>query len=181
MRPKLEVSVPRRGFIVFLHAGGKYAERIQSWFQSPEGDSLFFYQLLSSTTTRSWARRSFQSPEGDSLFFYCTLCIHWRAGTTRFSPPKGIHCFSTSRKQVRRLPLSIVRFSPPKGIHCFSTKHHPKPHHRKPRQRFSPPKGIHCFSTKTFGAGDDSKYVEIVSVPRRGFIVFLRSTRCCEK
>ena len=40
-------------------------------FQSPEGDSLFFYQV---GADRGWiaCKNAFQSPEGDSLFFYAT-------------------------------------------------------------------------------------------------------------
>ena len=42
-------------------------------------------------------------------------------------------------------------------------------------KRFSPPKGIHCFSTGLgLGAGASS---HTVSVPRRGFIVFLRLSK----
>ena len=37
-------------------------------FQSPEGDSLFFY--LVAWLTENVADEMFQSPEGDSLFFY---------------------------------------------------------------------------------------------------------------
>ena len=64
-------------------------------FQSPEGDSLFFY-------TRIWIDCNslyvFQSPEGDSLFFYEEFDHRMRLSRGArecFSPPKGIHCFST--------------------------------------------------------------------------------------
>ena len=40
---------------------------VQSAFQSPEGDSLFFYIYAEATREAS---AMFQSPEGDSLFFY---------------------------------------------------------------------------------------------------------------
>ena len=64
----------------------------------------------------------FQSPEGDSLSFY--LFRDWKVYCfyfARFSPPKGIHCFSTER--IIRCPCGrfSTSFSPPKGIHCFST------------------------------------------------------------
>jgi hypothetical protein len=40
-------------------------------FQSPEGDSLFFYlAVLLVTMAIGTSTVSFQSPEGDSLFFY---------------------------------------------------------------------------------------------------------------
>ena len=64
------VSVPRRGFVVFLpqRRSSRRYERSER-FQSPEGDSLFFYQSITSATSKR-ARYGFQSPEGDSLFFY---------------------------------------------------------------------------------------------------------------
>ncbi len=43
---------------------------------------------------------------------------------------------------------------------------------------FSPPKGIHCFSTR--GSLPSGRRGLPVSVPRRGFIVFLLSQRPCE-
>jgi hypothetical protein len=39
-------------------------------FQSPEGDSLFFYPTPGLIVTALFAAIGFQSPEGDSLFFY---------------------------------------------------------------------------------------------------------------
>ena len=45
MLGSLQVSVPRRGFIVFLHVEVVEVEvsDFGGLFQSPEGDSLFFY------------------------------------------------------------------------------------------------------------------------------------------
>ena len=63
------VSVPRRGFIVFLPIVRLAVESyLDIKFQSPEGDSLFFYLSIGQVLTLPdcW----FQSPEGDSLFFY---------------------------------------------------------------------------------------------------------------
>ena len=39
-------------------------------FQSPEGDSLFFYQVTADDGEPTEYNEMFQSPEGDSLFFY---------------------------------------------------------------------------------------------------------------
>ena len=40
-------------------------------FQSPEGDSLFFYtEPTTITAANANLLAGFQSPEGDSLFFY---------------------------------------------------------------------------------------------------------------
>jgi len=58
-----------------------------SLFQSPEGDSLFFYEAAkaaNATQTIPW----FQSPEGDSLFFYPSLTApigHKPQPTTTFT------------------------------------------------------------------------------------------------
>ena len=62
------VSVPRRGFIVFLQGQKEEVEEAKGLFQSPEGDSLFFYEDVDVIVTT--AGDAFQSPEGDSLFFY---------------------------------------------------------------------------------------------------------------
>ena len=91
-----KVSVPRRGFIVFLR--GLKADR-------------------------SVCGKKFQSPEGDSLFFYLAEATLKAAIAISFSHPKGIHCFSTFAKTVAK-HSSSMSFSPPKGIHCFSTTWH---------------------------------------------------------
>ena len=61
-------------------------------FQSPEGDSLFFYKGKGRIIMSGLL---FQSPEGDSLFFYEVQKMPRKIMNTCFSPPKGIHCFST--------------------------------------------------------------------------------------
>ena len=66
-----DVSVPRRGFVVFLHRIGveeQVARKVLE-FQSPEGDSLFFYPEID-VRLMLFKVEAFQSPEGDSLFFY---------------------------------------------------------------------------------------------------------------
>ena len=120
----------------------------------------------------------FQSPEGDSLFFYLghRATPGYRATPERFSPPKGIRCFSTwscleNGRPRARTWRTLLGFSPPKGIRCFSTRRLTvRPHVGQPC--FSPPKGIHCFSTwhRLLWRWP----IQYVSVPRRGFVVFLR-------
>ena len=54
----------------------------------------------------------FQSPEGDSLFFYLVAALVKAEDILGFSPPKGIHCFSTwLRRLVRqgKLLVSVPR------------------------------------------------------------------------
>ena len=63
-------------------------------FQSPEGDSWFFYPQ-SNKRSSAW-QSGFQSPEGDSWFFYTHATQARRSDQARFSPPKGIHGFSTA-------------------------------------------------------------------------------------
>ena len=75
------VSVPRRGFIVFLLFAVFLVLTTRVWyeeFQSPEGDSLFFYELGLDEIRAVY--EAFQSPEGDSLFFY-TLLVAALVGT----------------------------------------------------------------------------------------------------
>ena len=96
-----KVSVPRRGFIVFLQDYHVDARGTVVLFQSPEGDSLFFYEFYSCLF--NFGPPEFQSPEGDSLFFYW-LHQGWQGQQHQgFSPPKGIHCFSTRKPQKRTL------------------------------------------------------------------------------
>ena len=67
------VSVPRRGFIILLRWGGPTitTHDLLYRFQSPGGDSSFFYLvLLHEVGHHVLARYSFQSPGGDSSFFY---------------------------------------------------------------------------------------------------------------
>ena len=88
----------------------------------------------------------FQSPEGDSLFFYAAdMVVEETIVEGRFSPPKGIRCFSTCRR---------------------STSH-------RSADKFQSPEGDSLFF---YGVGNlKSSYFQFhVSVPRRGFVVFLR-------
>ena len=116
-----EVSVPRRGFVVFLllwnmspHVGAQTVSVPRRGFvvflRDPVAEFAINPKFL-----------KFQSPEGDSLFFYKgKRRIPQPAYATRFSPPKGIRCFSTKKKRDIEKEGEI-RFSPPKGIRCFST------------------------------------------------------------
>ena len=88
------VSVPRRGFVVFLRCTISYPGYFKPTFQSPEGDSLFFYNVKFFLLTQIWGKR--------------------------FSAPKGIRCFSTERPPIRERGRTLC-FSPPKGIRCSST------------------------------------------------------------
>jgi hypothetical protein len=88
----------------------------------------------------------FQSPEGDSSLFYSQSPPCWCWWYSCFSPPKGIRLFSTRLNFSLECSQSRACFSPPKGIRLFSTRNR----HR-------------------VGAGGTR-----VSVPRRGFVSFLR-------
>ena len=89
------VSVPRRGFVVFLHDYLQVAKDELARFQSPEGDSLFFYGIP--TQYRVWVNGvlAFQSPEGDSLFFYAELLGENMGNTLdiMFQSPEGESLF----------------------------------------------------------------------------------------
>ena len=110
------VSVPRRGFIVFLRGTDYYGGGQSNTFQSPEGDSLFFY-VGSSVDMWAEAVHEFQSPEGDSLFFYSMKCHPRSPLPSSFSPPKGIHCFST--ETYRKIANELERFQSPEGDSLF--------------------------------------------------------------
>ena len=77
-------------------ASNRLAQKYDT-FQSPEGDSLFFYSDDRSTPDGDRDAK-FQSPEGDSLFFYDSRLSSRGCYCFSFSPPKGIHCFSTEHK-----------------------------------------------------------------------------------
>ena len=146
------VSVPRRGFVVFLLWGAAEHAQGRGKFQSPEGDSLFFYAAGSSGTSRSAAG---------------------------FSPPKGIRCFST--RETLALLCSTSCFSPPKGIRCFSTSF--KRRRRQHLLWFQSPEGDSLFFYEE--EGKMARITINVSVPRRGFVVFLlgakRTSILCQK
>ncbi len=90
----LLVSVPRRGFVVFLLTIEFYPVR-RILFQSPEGDSLFFY------------------------LFYLILDCAIGAALASFSPPKGIRCFSTRLQEERRRIRILLKFQSPEGDSLF--------------------------------------------------------------
>jgi len=146
------VSVPRRGFIVFLlvflpaETKERMGQRVRVRFQSPEGDSLFFYWTLSRFDCKSWV--SFSPPKGIHCFSTCSIgyVTGWELRTS-FSPPKGIHCFSTRGKELR-VELKLDEFQSPEGDSLFFYRGEVSKVISRV-SRFSPPKGIHCFSTRT--------------------------------
>ena len=89
------VSVPRRGFIVFLLETAKIKTEITQGFSPPKGIHCFSTQG-SHGHGDPRPGHQFQSPEGDSLFFYPKNRAAFDEAVKRFSPPKGIHCFSTT-------------------------------------------------------------------------------------
>ena len=139
------VSVPRRGFVVFLLTTLELGFTVAKYrFSPPKGIRCFSTgSTPSGVQIRAWW---FQSPEGDSLFFY------------RFWGKAG-DC--------------DVRFQSPEGdsLFFYQSRRHPPRQKATPRS-FSPPKGIRCFSTLL--AKQDRLRTPPVSVPRRGFVVFLR-------
>ena len=116
-RPECQVSVPRRGFVVFLrrpHPHQRFSQNLRfsppkgircfsTWeerdqeikrfatFQSPEGDSLFFYACLDRFGIAQLT--TFQSPEGDSLFFYGVYLIVTDKDGNVFQSPEGDSLF----------------------------------------------------------------------------------------
>ncbi len=114
-------------------------------FQSPEGDSLFFYEEKRNEVVSTI--NEFQSPEGDSLFFYlCAQRSHEGKEDASFSPPKGIRCFSTMFADNTLDKINDTFQSPEGDSLFFYTERLPLRSSRFCR-RFSPPKGIRCFST----------------------------------
>ena len=65
-------------------------------FQSPEGDSLFFYEKALDVARVD--ARSFQSPEGDSLFFYEKALDVARVDARSFQSPEGDSLFFYARR-----------------------------------------------------------------------------------
>ena len=114
------VSVPRRGFIVFLLKPKHKHKQNKGGFQSPEGDSLFFYDPGGGR--KSSGVSVFQSPEGDSLFFYAIEAVGAKTLTTTHVsvPRRGFIVFLRGAMASCLAPI-LKSFSPPKGIHCFST------------------------------------------------------------
>ena len=60
----------------------------------------------------------FQSPEGDSLFFYVSKSGRGNERVHRFSPPKGIRCFSTCYLHEQQW-LRENAFQSPEGDSLF--------------------------------------------------------------
>ena len=108
-------------------------------FQSPEGDSLFFYLMFVLALAMVILVIRFQSPEGDSLFFYESVQQYNWYATARFQSPEGDSglCYLKCHE-----------------IGC-------------PDACFSPPKGIQVFVT--WGGLPHKAAAWLVSVPRRGF------------
>ncbi len=87
---------------------------------------MFFYKdavaLLEAIANAR--EETFQSPEGDSLFFYEEYVFQtgpdgWPVDRLlRFSPPKGIHCFSTVITHETLSPSARV-FQSPEGDSLF--------------------------------------------------------------
>ena len=84
------VSVPRRGFIVFLQMSyKKFFFTLAAAFQSPEGDSLFFYRYLTSQIGHD-------SHLATTLTFVCAM----RTSPFRARAPLALH-FSQIRASPR--------------------------------------------------------------------------------
>ncbi len=115
----------------------------------------------------------FQSPEGDSLFFYkprnAEGMITEGAG---FSPPKGIHCFSTSYR-LRYFVRDYNRFQSPEGdsLFFYVEASQTEAEVEANGAGFQSPEGDSLFFYLRPAAAPT--VIEKVSVPRRGFIVFL--------
>ena len=89
-------------------------------FQSPEGDSLFFYVRQSMSVLASTG--SFQSPEGDSLFFYqanVSAIVPGRVKVFAFQSPEGDSLFFYSQLVAFRLRRSARVSVPRRGFIVF--------------------------------------------------------------
>ena len=116
-------------------------------FSPPKGIRCF--STLVGFRLDSVASLGFQSPEGDSLFFY----------------PKVTFSKAMLVKQIVSVPRrGFVVFLRGTGVHQETWLDIPC---------FSPPKGIRCFSTQISGRCPMTAQELHVSVPRRGFVVFL--------
>ncbi len=85
-------------------------------FQSPEGDSLFFYQGVGyQENFDDW---EFQSPEGDSLFFYLPEDFEQKYGQPGVSVPRrGFIVFLLGRTSDR--DRAVALFQSPEGDSLF--------------------------------------------------------------
>ena len=171
-----DVSVPRRGFVVFLLRPSSSPLRTslrRSSFSPPKGIRCF------STTQRPplnyCAPDAFQSPEGDSLFFYEVLCHEHQIFSSSFSPPKGIRCFSTFAIRFEFI-LSAVVSVPRRGFVVFLLA--PWAVDEIRFNSFSPPKGIRCFSTCPGQAGVDGSIMRGFQSPEGDSLFFYFSADC---
>ena len=137
-------------------------------FQSPEGDSLFFYAKCSNCGVAYVV--PFQSPEGDSLFFYQATPSSGELRKAVFQSPEGDSLFFYDTRRDGQGVSGHVSV-PRRGFVVFLPSGRVSKRHRD--AGFSPPKGIRCFSTRTWHMAMH-RTRRLVSVPRRGFVVFLR-------
>ena len=164
---------PPKGIRCFFYLTyGNCGKRVSRWFQSPEGDSLFFlhypgrpggssgpqpvsvprrgfvvFSTLDKVLLFNKTKDGFQSPEGDSLFFL--LGCRLRCRCARYAhvsvPRRGFVVFSTSKMEsfiIRRKAISVPR------------------------------RGFVVFSTRPPQASRTANGAPRISVPRRGFVVF---------
>ena len=88
-------------------------------FSPPKGIRCF--STLRTATNSAKENKMFQSPEGDSLFFYQIDCQSRFSPSGQVSVPRrGFVVFLLGRTEFSG-HLVHFRFSPPKGIRCFST------------------------------------------------------------
>ena len=100
------VSVPRRGFRSLLPIENDPGAVKWDGFQSPEGDSgLCYWNKVREDI--SVVTPMFQSPEGDSGLCYARSVASFICRLFGFSPPKGIHCFSTIPADVPVLYVGV--------------------------------------------------------------------------
>ena len=141
------VSVPRRGFVVFLRSGGRYSNHV--------------------------ARNRFSPPKGIRCFSTRAGTGEPKGGITCFSPPKGIRCFSTLRLSTMLLLFyrQKCRVSVPRrGFVVFLLGYFPTV--LRIERAFQSPEGDSLFFYQIVGCQGLRQHGS-VSVPRRGFIVFL--------
>ena len=145
LRAKRKVSVPRRGFVVFLPVYNiRNVQTGTVWVSVPRRGFVVF--LLRNQHQRSRRPHPVSVPRRGFVVFLPDVAVQPHSDELRFSPPKGIRCFSTTLSTAPKSRRGDCRFSPPKGIRCFSTPKGKGGDHAKP-DGFSPPKGIRCFST----------------------------------
>ena len=141
--PTNSVSVPRRGFIVFLREQNEWVRREGCRVSVPRRGFIVFLHVT-------------------------TLWVNWIA--LGFSPPKGIHCFSTIPITMGPCEVAYDIVSVPRrGFIVFLRGRRPSvPNHPL---KFQSPEGDSLFFYVCQCGHFLLRYY--VSVPRRGFIVFL--------